>query len=163
MAKGTVEDYTFAYERLLTYEDGTSKAEGVTIKVPERSGRGFTLTARNATRETISRHGGGRGREAVTATVSHALASATPDNGEGIVRVPERATSRDSTPAAGATFDRGRDVLWLSAGQDRRGVDPNGQGAMDVSGTAGFLPRPLPALRATSDPSRRAARAQTTR
>ena len=148
MAKGTVEDYTFEYERLLTYEDGTSKAEGVTIKVPERSGRGFTLTARNATaRNDQSTMAVDGDVKLVTSDgIDMRSSSATFDNGEGIVRVPERvrfSRQRMTGSSVGATFDRGRDVLWLleQAKIDVK-ADPNGQGAMDVSsGTAGFARR----------------------
>lgn len=149
LAKGTRQDYAIEYGRALTYADGTSKfSDGITIRVPQRSGRDFTLKARQAEvkndQSTMAVAGDVQLRSSDGLDLR--AASATFDNGEGLLRVPgavsftrERMTGRSS----GATYDRGRDVLWLlrdatiSVAPDR-----DGGGATNVSaGTAGFARR----------------------
>ena len=149
LAKGTRQDYAIEYGRALTYADGTSKfSEGITVRVPQRSGRDFTLKARQAEvrdqQSTMAVDGD------VQLLSSDGLdiraASATFNNGEGIVRVPGAVSftrARMTGRSRGATFDRGRDVLWLL--EDARvsiAPEEDGSGATDVSaGTAGFARR----------------------
>ncbi len=149
LAKGTQQDYAIEYGRALTYADGTSKfSDGITVRVPQRSGRDFTLKARQAevrdAQSTMKVDGD------VQLLSSDGLdvkaASATFNNGEGIVRVPGAVSftrGRMTGRSRGATFDRGRDVLWLlDEARVSIAPDASGAGTADVSaGVAGFARR----------------------
>jgi len=149
LAKGTQTDYGIKYGRALTYADGTTKfLDGIEVNVPERSGRGFTLTARQADvkNEQSTMLVDGNVELKSTDGIVIKSPSATFDNGEGIVRAPGAVTftrQRMKGSSTGATFDRGRDMLWLL---DKARVsvapDDDGKGELDVtSATAGFARR----------------------
>jgi LPS export ABC transporter protein LptC len=148
VARGTRHDFTVDYERARTYDDGTLKAESVTVTIPQRAGKDFTIKGRDATvtdnQSKVTMSG------AVHLTASDGLdlrtESASFDNREGLVRAPGAVTFTRgalSGRATGATYDRARDVLWL-LDEVRLTIapDPRGAGAADITaGAAGFAQR----------------------
>lgn len=121
LAKAVRKDLDLEYGRMLVYADGRFRfVDGLEVTVPDRSGRDFTLTAKQ-----------GEGREDQTAmtvegdvrlVASDGLAvaadRATYDSAEDIVRVPGRARfsrQRMTGSSDGATYDRTRDVLWMQS------------------------------------------------
>ena len=151
LAKEARQDLSIDYGRMLVYQDGRVKfVEGIHVKMPQRTptGRAFELKARQ-----------GETRQDQTSVVvegdvemksSDGLVAragrATYDSADEIVRVPERVTfsrKRMTGASTGATFDRGRDVLWML--QDARiqiAADQAGRGHVDMeAGAAGFARR----------------------
>jgi lipopolysaccharide export system protein LptA len=148
VARGTRRDFTVDYERARTYDDGTLKAESVTVTVPQRAGKDFTIKSRDATVTDNQAKVAMSGEVHLTASDGLDLRTdtATFDNREGLVRAPGTVTftrGHLSGRATGATYDQARDVLWLlDQVRLRIGPDPQGGGAADItSGAAGFAQR----------------------
>jgi LPS export ABC transporter protein LptC len=149
VARGTQQDYKVEYERLLTYEDGSLRFETVKVAVPGRQGRDLHIAAQRAAvtnqQNDLSMDGDVRLTTSDGLTVT--AGSATYQNADGMLRAPGPVAftqGRMRGQGVGATYDRGRDVLWLLA--DAKIVvdaDPaTGTGQVDVTaGSAGFARR----------------------
>lgn len=148
ISKGVKLDIRADYDMLFTYPDGTNKLVGVVARVPERSGRDFTLRAREAT------VGAGQADIGLTGAVelesSDGLSlktdAASFQKDPGVVRAPGAvafARARMSGTSAGMTYDQGTDTLTLL----RDAVihiapDETGGGGADIqSGSAIFARR----------------------
>jgi lipopolysaccharide export system protein LptA len=148
MARGTRQDYSVDYARARTYADGTINAEQVTVKVPQRAGKDFTVTGQQAALSDGQSKVAMTGAVRLTASDGLDLTTdaATFDNREGLVRAPGRVTFTRgglSGTAVGATYDQGRDVLWLlDAVRLKVAAGPTTGGAADIdAGAAGFAQR----------------------
>lgn len=149
LAKAARQDLQIEYGRLLLYPDGRSRfLDGIKVNVPERSGRGFTLTAREgeAREDQTTVHVDGDVKMTTTDGLTAAAQKATYESADTVVRVPGRldfTRNRMTGSSNGATFDRTRDVLWLLA--DAKidvAPDPSGGGALTMrAGSAGFARR----------------------
>ena len=143
------QDVRVAYERQLTYADGSTRLMGVTITADERAGsRSFTVTGKEATvgqnESTILLNGDVRlaASDGMTVRAQHATYS----DKDALVRADgpvEFARGRMTGSGVGMTFDTARDVLVLL---DRASVhvtaDEQGAGATEIaSGTAAFARR----------------------
>ncbi len=113
-----VENFRLEYDRLLAYPDGRQKLTGARVIVPQRGGRDYRITAREA--EV------GPGQDLITMQGSVELTSsdglgvktdhATYSQAEGILRAPGPASfskARMSGSSNGLTYDKARDVMWL--------------------------------------------------
>jgi lipopolysaccharide export system protein LptA len=143
--------FTLRFKQQLTYPDGRTLLQGVAVRFPDREGRTFILTAREA-RQTIkegSRIGALAVERDVKMTGDDGLTvetdSAFFDESSDIVRAPGKVTfarGRVSGSGLGATYDHVRDTLWLL---DQAHVvvaaDEAGQGAMTVDAGAAGLAR----------------------
>ncbi len=148
---------TLHFERLLTYPDGRSKAQTVTLTIPDPQAKGVTITAREATQRGVQ--AGNLGLVDLAGDVDvrtgdglHVTtATATYDSRAGVVRAPgevhfERPGLTGS--GQGATYDRGRDELWL-LDQARIRVVPQAPGdeALDVTAGGAAVTRPAHEIR----------------
>ena len=143
------QDVRVAYERQLTYADGSTRLMGVTISADERAGsRSFTVTGNEATvgqnESTILLNGDVRlaASDGMAVRAEHATYS----DKDALVRADgpvEFSRGRMTGSGIGMTFDTARDVLVLL---DRASVhvvpDGQGSGATEIaSGTATFARR----------------------
>jgi lipopolysaccharide export system protein LptA len=143
------EDVSVEYEKQLTYADGSSKLQGVTIITDERNGnRTFTITAKEGhlgkNESSIALDGDVRlvGSDGMTALTDHA----TYADADGTVRAPGPVTftrGRVRGTGTGMTWEQARDVLTIL---DQAVVhivpDEKGANAADVtSGAAAFARR----------------------
>ena len=129
-----VENFRLEYDRLLSYPDGRQKLTGARVVVPQRGGRDYRITAREAEvgpgQDLITMQG------AVVLTASDGLSAktdyATYSQTEGILRAPGPASfsrARMSGSSNGLTYDKARDVMWLrdkavmAMGPERPGED----------------------------------------
>lgn len=151
LAKETRQDLQIDYGRMLAYQDGRVKfLEGIHVKVPQRTatGRAFELKAQQGEAredQTSVLVEGGVELASSDGLVARA-ARATYDSADEVVRVPDRvdfSRKRMTGSSMGATFDRGRDVLWML--RDARiavAPDERGGGKVDMAaGAAGFARR----------------------
>ncbi len=136
---------TLHFERLLTYPGGRSKAETVTLTIPDPPVKGVTITARAATQRDAE--AGALGLVDLEGDVDvrtgdglHVTTdTATYDSKAGVVRAPglvrfERPGLKGS--GQGATYDRARDELWL-LDDARIQVVPESPGDEPIDVTAG--------------------------
>jgi LPS export ABC transporter protein LptC len=119
-AKGTRQQYDLHYDQLLTYQDGRSRFLGVRLRVPDREGREFRVTAREAEAESGESQVVLRGDVAVAGSdgLEVRAQEAFYQAHDGSVRAPGHVVfsrGRFSGSATGMTFDRERDVLALHA------------------------------------------------
>ncbi len=143
------EDVRVAYERQLTYTDGSTKLMGVTISADGRAGsRSFTVTGKEAqvgqNESTIQLDGDVRvaASDGLAVRTEHATYS----DSDALVRAAgpvEFSRGRMTGSGVGMTYDTARDVLVLL---DRAIVhvasDEQGAGATEIaSGTATFARR----------------------
>jgi LPS export ABC transporter protein LptC len=147
VAKGTREDFRVKYDRMLSYADGTAKFFVVEVEIPERAGRQFTL--RGETASVTNNHSTVNLEGDVRLTASDGLEvqaqKATYDDTEGIVRLPGPVTFKrqhTSGRSVGATYDRGRDVLWLlEQAHITMAASGGGESADITAGSAGLARR----------------------
>jgi LPS export ABC transporter protein LptC len=143
------EDVRVAYERQLTYANGSTKLVGVTITSDERlGGRSFTVTADDAdvgqNESTIQLNGNVQLGAADGMTVR--TGNATYSDKDAIVRAPgpvEFSRGRMTGTGVGMTHDTAREILTIL---DRAVVhvapDEKGSGAVEIrSGSATFARR----------------------
>jgi lipopolysaccharide export system protein LptA len=144
--------YSLKWKNQLVYKDGRSKSVGVTLTLPDRNGRTFTVTADEGTvvaptdnSESRLKTGVLKGNVRLTTDngVVVTAAEATYDDALGVVRVPgavEFTRGRMKGTGVGATYDKNRDVLWiLDQAHITVTPDASGGGAVDgSSGTAGL-------------------------
>ena len=133
-AKGTSQEFGLRYERLITYKDGRSKLYGVTAEVPNRGGRSFTISGREA---TVAGNDGDvtlRGKVELRSSDGLQLQAeqARYRSADGSVRVPGRARfsrGRLAGEAVGLIYDQQQNVLSLlkavrlKAAPDEQGRD----------------------------------------
>lgn len=138
-------------ESQVVYPDGRTVQRGVTLTLPDRGGRTLVITSKEA--ENVVREGQAVGTVNLMGDV-HVKASdgldvradeATYDDPAGTVTIPGKVTfsrGRMTGTGVGATYDKGRDVLWLN---DQAHVtvaaDEKGEGAMEADATAVGLAR----------------------
>jgi lipopolysaccharide export system protein LptA len=144
--------YSLKWKNQLIYKDGRSKSVGITLTLPDRNGRTFTVTADEGTvvaptdnSESRLKTGVLKGNVRLTTDngVVVTSAEATYDDAEGMVRVPgavEFTRGRMKGTGVGATYDKNKDVLWIL---DQAHIivtpDTSGGGAVEgSSGTAGL-------------------------
>ncbi|MGH9158775.1 MAG: hypothetical protein ACRD2X_02150, partial [Vicinamibacteraceae bacterium] len=169
--EGAKTDLTIAYQGLRQYADGTTKLSGLKVDLPPRDGKVMTLTGNEALIEAEPA-GGARSSTASAESTATPMSTVMPDrmtvrgtvrlrSSDGlvvrtaeatydkrtqIVRAPGVVTftrGRMSGRSRGATYDNGRDVLWLLA-KPRIIVAPDerGEGASDMTASsAGFARR----------------------
>jgi lipopolysaccharide export system protein LptA len=128
------------YESQLTFADGRTVLKEAVVTLPDRDGRSATITGGQM--EVVAETGGAGDLNVVKA--SHGVkmqdegglevtsAEATYDDKAGMLTIPgdvQFARGRMTGSGVGATYDRGRDVLWLL---DRARIDV----APDESGGA---------------------------
>jgi lipopolysaccharide transport protein LptA len=136
--RGERRDGVLAYERLLTYANGTSKMMGVTI-TSERDGKTFKVTGAEGqageNESSIELSGGVHMESTDGMTVDAERASFS--RSENIVRVPGAVTfsrGRMSGRGIGLDFDQGQNVMRIAAeaAVDVK-ADAKGGGAMSLS------------------------------
>jgi lipopolysaccharide export system protein LptA len=124
------QDVAVESARQLTFADGSTKLETVTVHVSEREGRTFQLAAAEATIGPNQSTFEVRGRVKMEASDGLAVLAdhASFDAQEAILRVPGKVRftrGQLSGTSLGATYDRNRDVLWLL---DKADVKVAGEG-----------------------------------
>jgi lipopolysaccharide export system protein LptA len=114
------EKYKIDFDHSLSYPDGRQKLTGVHAFVPQRDGRDFKLTGKEAEVGPNQEQFVIRG--AVELTASDGLVAqteeATFNRSEGIIRTPERFVfrrQRVSGSSMGMAFDQNRNIIWLMA------------------------------------------------
>ena len=148
LAKGTRREFRVVFKRALSYADGTTKFGDIAVSVPQRGGRDFNITAATAALASDQRSVTLEGDVVVTASDGLELktSKALYDQAEGVVRLPGEvafARGRTSGRSLGATYDNGRDVVWL-LDRVRIDVKPDAQGVGTThieAGAAGFARR----------------------
>src|SRR3954471_15083878 len=146
---GTGKDVDITYKKQFTYEDGTSRLEGVTIVFDERNGdRTFTITAhdgrlgKGATTMLLDGAVKLAGSDGMTVLTEHATYSET----DAVVRAPgpvELTRGRVHATGVGMTWDKTPDVLTiLDQAVVHIAAENPADGPSDVtSGTAVFARR----------------------
>src|SRR5262249_27819598 len=137
------------FQKQLTYPDGTSKLEGVSIVTQEKNGsRTFTITAKegrvgnNETSLTLDGDVRLAGSDGMVLVTEHA----TYADSEGTVKAPgpvQFGRGRMGGTGVGMTWDKAQDVLTiLEQAVVHFAADAKSAGAADVaSGTAAFARR----------------------
>ena len=128
------EDVSIRYEKQLTYKDGATTLQGVTIVTTDRNdGRSFTVTGKEGrvgqNESEMVLHGDVHlvASDGLSATTEHA----TYTESDGIVRAPgpvEFARNRLSGSGVGMTYDKNQDVLVI-LDQARVRMTPNANGS----------------------------------
>jgi LPS export ABC transporter protein LptC len=143
---GSREDVDITFQKQFTYEDGTSKLEGVTIVFDERNGdRTFTITGKNGRlgkgAATMEIDGAVKlvGSDGMTVLTEHA----TYADSDSVVRAPgpvDVTRGRMHATGIGMTWEKTPDILTiLDQAVVHIAPDPPAEGASDVSsGTAVF-------------------------
>lgn len=148
-AKAVRPDLNIEYGRMLAYADGRFRVvDGLKVRLPDRSGRDFELTAREGEGRDDQTSMTVEGDVRLTASdgLSVSADRAVYDSAEDIVRVPGRvefSRNRMTGSSTGATYDRTRDVLWMLADSEIE-VAPaeDGTGQMALrAGATGFARR----------------------
>ena len=143
--------FSIKCESQKTYEDGRTVCEHATVTLPDRDGRTIVITsdeaeaARPAEGSTDFSNAIVRGHVKLRTSddLEVTCNDATYSDKEGLLKVPGPVTftrARLTGKGVGATYDRGRDVLWiLDQAQVAVAPDPQGGGKLDAtSGTAGL-------------------------
>ncbi|MPY89782.1 MAG: hypothetical protein GEU99_17900 [Luteitalea sp.] len=169
--QGAKEDLKIEYERSAQYEDGTTKLVGLKVELPPRDGKVMILSGdeaiiqdeaadarpqrtsaaqsqATATSSAVPQQMVVKGNAKLTSSDGLVVraAEATYSRSDEMVRVPGEVTfarGRMSGRSRGATYDNGRDVLWLLA-EPRITIAPDerGQGASDMTASSvGFARR----------------------
>ena len=141
------ENASIAYEKQLTYADGSSKLVGVSIATDERNGDGpFSATAREASigkdESTVVLTGDVRvASAAIHARTDHASYTKS----DNTLRAPgptDLAEGKTSASGVGMTFDRNADALTIHDRAVIHMADENGGGVTEITcGTAIFARR----------------------
>jgi len=141
------ENASIAYEKQLTYADGSSKLVGVSIATDERNGDGpFSATAREASigkdESTVVLTGDVRvASAAIHARTDHASYTKS----DNTLRAPgptDVAEGKTSASGVGMTFDRNADALTIHDRAVIHMADENGGGVTEITcGTAIFARR----------------------
>jgi LPS export ABC transporter protein LptC len=139
-------NYAIQFKSQSSYKDGRTKIHGVTLTLPDRNGRTFTVTSDEAEvvappekpqdLNTAKLTGNVKltTDNGVVVTAGHA----SYDNSTGILTVPgpvDFTRGRMKGTGVGATYDKTRDVLWLLA-QAHVTVAPDAAGAGAADATA---------------------------
>ncbi len=144
---GSREDGSTAYEHLLTYADGSSRMTGVTITIPDRGGRGYTITAEEA---KVGKDEAGMtltGGVHVLSTdgLSMTADQATYTDASGVVQSQGPVAfsrGRLSGSGHGMTYNAHTDVLIILADADIHvKPDDQGQGRADLAARTATFPR----------------------
>ncbi|RPJ63381.1 MAG: LPS export ABC transporter periplasmic protein LptC [Acidobacteria bacterium] len=117
-AKGTRQQYDVHYDQLLTYQDGRSRFVGVRLRIPDREGREFRISAREAEATSGESEVVLRGDVAVSGSdgLEIRAAEAFYQAADGVVRAPGEvlfSKGRMSGSSVGMTFNREQDLLTL--------------------------------------------------
>lgn len=141
------------YQKLLTYDDGRSKAFGVTLNLKDRDGRPVRVTADECEastppdkpQELTLGRCTGNVKLATESGVTVTSSEATYEEGSGMLTMPgavEFTKGRMRGTGVGATYDRNRDVLWIKANAHIVATpDEKGQGALEATAASAGLDR----------------------
>ena len=116
--RGETRDFSVKYDRLLTYEDGSSRIERAEVAIPQRSGRDYGLKADSARISSDQKRIDCEGNVELRSDDGLVVTArkAAYDSGEGLVRIPGPVgfrTGKLEGRGVGATYDFEREVLWL--------------------------------------------------
>ena len=147
VTKGSRDDLNIEYERALAYADGSTRFFGAKVIFPAHGGRAYTVVSReallrgelNSTERPLQVDLEGDVSMRTSDGLETRAGEASYADGEGMLRVPGPLTfarERMSGSGTGATFDRGRDVLWLLA-DSVVDVKPDAEGGGALSLRAG--------------------------
>ncbi len=142
-AKGEQQDFRIEAERQLTYADGVSRLENMTIVVPQDEGRKFVITGRRAEIREGQARMNFEGDVRITATGLEVVAEhAVYDHDQGVFEIagPMRFTQGPFTGVGdGATYHSERDLLEIH--DQARVSDADGEmgGDIDVSSRTAVL------------------------
>jgi lipopolysaccharide export system protein LptA len=147
LTKGSKETVKVAFDHELSYANGVSKLQGVTVSIDERGGRRFTLKGNeaevgpNQSSYTIV----GQVKLIASDGFTAETDQASYVEGEGVVRAPGKVTfARDRMRGSGVgmMYDKNRDVLWLlDQAEMTIAPDERGQGSLVVHAGAAGLAR----------------------
>lgn len=148
-AIGAREDLVVDYDRLSTYSDGHSRLQNVTFKVPQRGGRDFTVTAKEAEVRGDAPNVDVTLKGDVVLTSSDGMKLQTADasyaSGEGLMRAPGAVSfSREKLTgtSVGMTYDKNRDVLsLLEQAVIHIAPDDKGENAADIEAGSASMAR----------------------
>jgi lipopolysaccharide export system protein LptA len=146
--------YSLAWKNQLSYKDGRSSLRGVTLVLPKKDDRTFTVVADEG---NVTAPADSTGNKLNTAILKGNVVLTTDDgivvktqeatytDAEGMVRVPgpvEFTRGRMKGTGVGATYDKNRDVLWvLDQAHVTVAPDATGGGALDGSASNAGLAR----------------------
>jgi LPS export ABC transporter protein LptC len=139
-------NYAIQFKSQSSYKDGRTKIHGVTLTLPDRNGRTFTVTSDEAEvvappekpQDLNTAKLTGNVRLTTDNGVVVTAGDASYDNSTGVLTVPgpvEFTRGRMKGTGVGATYDKTRDVLWLLA-QAHVTVAPDAAGAGAADATA---------------------------
>jgi len=140
-ATGSHRDYDVAYDRLLTFQDGSSKMVGIKVGKDREDGRHFTMSAREAdvSKDESDFSFTGAVQIAVSDGMMIRTEHATFKKIDGMVRAPgpvDIARGRMTGSSMGLTYNDKTELLTLIDHVAlHMAPDTQGAGAMDVTGT----------------------------
>ncbi len=145
--RGDKQDYHVAFDRQLTYQDGSTKMFGVSIKVTKKEGRDFVVSAREA-------QATGPNQQDLQLTGELKLAandgfelttdSAVFNQEQGLLRAAGKVAFRKDRMngwGTGMTYDKNSDVLVLAAEAHVEAHDENGNVTLDADAGSATLDR----------------------
>jgi lipopolysaccharide export system protein LptA len=144
--------YSIAWKNNLVYKDQSSKLIGITLVLPDRNGRTFSISADEGqvaqstdNAKTALKTALFKGNVVLTTDngVKVTAGEASYNDAEGMLRVPgavEFSRDRMKGRGVGATYDKTRDVLWvLEQAHVTVAPDAAGAGALEANaGSAGL-------------------------
>lgn len=143
--------FSIDFESQFVYPDGRTVQRDVKLTLPDRSNRTIVVTAKEL--ENVVKPGQTIGVAHLTGdvhlTTSDGLelnaAEATYDDTAGTMTIPGKVTfakGRMTGSGVGATYDRGREVIWLNEqAQMQVAKDAKGEGAMEATASSIGLAR----------------------
>jgi lipopolysaccharide export system protein LptA len=144
--RGTQRDFDVKFEKLITYEDGSTKMINPRITVQKGDGRSFIVTADQATAGTNQRQKELTGHVKLTASDGFEMTTdrATHNEDEGVVRAPaavEFKKGRMSGRGTNGAFDQNNDVLTIAENAAVTVVDDEGHPTTDFTSGSAVLDR----------------------
>jgi LPS export ABC transporter protein LptC len=142
----TRRDFDIKFERLVTYEDGSTKMDNPRITVQKSDGRSFIVTADQATSGTNQKQKELIGHVRLAASDGFEMTTdrATHSEDEGVVRAPGAVAfkkGRMSGTGTNGTFDQNNDVLNIAEKAAVTVVDDAGHPTTDFTSGSAVLDR----------------------
>jgi lipopolysaccharide export system protein LptA len=140
--------FSLAWKNHLVYKDQSSKLVGITLVLPDRNGRTFSIRADEGqvaqstdNAQTALKTALFKGNVVLTTDngIKVMASEATYNDAEGMLRIPgavEFSRDRMKGSGVGATYDKTRDVLWILE-QAHVTVAPDAAGAGALEANAG--------------------------